>query len=63
MRSDPQKIRLLSIFEDQVKLLVNEGRSNLSRYLDSLELGKIRLSLEISALRIEYSLKSVSYHI
>ena len=60
VRSDPQKMRLLSIFEDQIKLLVDEGRSDLSRYLDSLEFGKIRPSPEISALRIEYGLESVS---
>ena len=51
---------LLSIFKDQIKLLVDKGQSNLSYYLDSLKFSKIRPSPEISALQIEYSLKSIS---
>ena len=61
VRSDPQKMRLLSIFEDQIKLLVDEGQSDLSRYLDSLECGKITSPLEISVLRMRCGLESVSY--
>ena len=61
VQSDPQKMILLSIFEEQIMLLVNEGQPDLSRYLDSLESGKITSSSEVSALRMKFGLESVSY--
>ncbi|KAF4625713.1 hypothetical protein G7Y89_g12451 [Cudoniella acicularis] len=55
--ADPQKIELLSILNEQVELLVKEGRPDLSRFFDSLESHSITASEEVSSLRAEYGLK------
>ena len=59
-RGDAQMMKLLSIFEDQISLLVNEGRPSLSRFLDSLKSGDIALSSEVSALRVKFGVEAVS---
>jgi len=59
-QADPQKMELLSILDEQVKLLVEDGRPNLSRFLDSLESHFIVPSEEISNLRAEYGFEKVS---
>jgi hypothetical protein len=59
-QEDPQKMELLSILDEQVGLLVNEGRPDLSRFLDSLDLHSIIPSEEVSGLRMEYGLETVS---
>lgn len=56
----PQKIELLSILGEQVDLLIQTGRPDLSRFFDSLESHSITVSEEISSLRAEYSLERVS---
>jgi hypothetical protein len=60
-RADPQKMELLSILDEQVELLVKEGRPDLSRFFDSLESHSITLSEEISSLWAEYGLERVSW--
>ncbi|TVY80732.1 hypothetical protein LSUE1_G005970 [Lachnellula suecica] len=56
-QEDSQKMKLLSILDEQVKLLAEEGRPDLSRFLDSLALHSIILSEEVSSLRAEYGLE------
>ncbi|KAE8441970.1 hypothetical protein EG329_004137 [Mollisiaceae sp. DMI_Dod_QoI] len=51
---NPQKMELLSILDEQVKLLAKEGRPDLSRFLDSLESHSIAPLEEISGFRAEY---------
>ncbi|KAH7305380.1 hypothetical protein BKA65DRAFT_486024 [Rhexocercosporidium sp. MPI-PUGE-AT-0058] len=53
-QADPQKIKFLSILDEQVRLLAEEGRPDLSRFLNSLESLSIAPSREISSLRAEY---------
>ncbi|KAJ9130031.1 hypothetical protein NKR23_g12371 [Pleurostoma richardsiae] len=55
---DPRKMKILSIFEDQVRFLVDEGQPSLSHFLSSLESDKIIPSSEISELQIEYGLET-----
>jgi hypothetical protein len=59
-QADPQKMELLSILDEQVKLLAEEGRPDLSRFLDSLESHSIAPLKEISTLRAEYGFEKVS---
>ncbi len=37
LKDDPMKMTLLSLFEDQIVLIVNDGRPNLATFLKSLE--------------------------
>jgi hypothetical protein len=62
-RADPQKIELLSILDEQVELLAQEGQPDLSRLFDSLESHSIILSEEVSSLRTEYGLERVSRYL
>jgi hypothetical protein len=59
-QQDPQKMELLSILDEQVGLLVNEGRPDLSRFFHSLDSHSIIPSEEVSGLRMEYGLETVS---
>ncbi len=59
-QADLQKMELLSILDEQVELLAKEGRPDLSRFFNSLELHSIILSGEVLSLRAEYGLKRVS---
>ena len=54
-------MELLSILDEQVKLLAEEGRPDLSRFLDSLESHSVTPSEEISSLRAEYGFEKVSW--
>ncbi|KAL5318079.1 hypothetical protein ACEPPN_015183 [Leptodophora sp. 'Broadleaf-Isolate-01'] len=53
-QADPRKMEFLSILDEQVRLLAEEGRPDLSRFLNSLESRSIAPSREISRLRAEY---------
>ncbi|CZT06990.1 uncharacterized protein RAG0_12566 [Rhynchosporium agropyri] len=57
-QADLQKRELLSVLDEQVSLLAEEGRPNLFRFLESLEVRSIASSKEISTLRAEYGLES-----
>jgi len=59
-QADPQKMEFLSIVDKQVKLLAEEGRPDLSRFLNSLKSRSIAPLREISRLRAEYSFETVS---
>jgi len=59
-QADPQKMEFLSILDEQVRLLAEEGRPDLSCFLDSLESRSIVPPKEISNLRAEYGLEKVS---
>ena len=61
-QADPQKMELLSILDEQVELLAKEGRPDLSRFFNSLELHSIIPSGEVSSLRAEYGLERVSWY-
>jgi hypothetical protein len=61
--ADAQKMELLSILDEQVELLVKEGRPDLSRFLDSLESRSIIPSTEILTLRAEYALERASRYL
>jgi hypothetical protein len=61
--ADAQKIELLSILDEQVELLVKEGRLDLSWFLDLLESRSIIPSTEILTLRAEYGLKRASRYL
>ncbi|KAH8760754.1 hypothetical protein BGZ57DRAFT_770046 [Hyaloscypha finlandica] len=56
-RADPQKMELLSILDEQVELLAQEGQPDPSRLFDSLESHSIIPSEEVSSLRTEYGLE------
>jgi hypothetical protein len=56
-------MKLLSILNEQVKMLVKEGRPDLSRFFDSLESHSIVTSKEVSSLRAEYGLERVSRYL
>lgn len=60
-RADPQKMELLSILDEQVRLLAEKGRPDLSRFLDSLETRSFAPSEEISSLRAEYGFEKVGH--
>ena len=62
-RADPQMMEVLSILDEQVRLLAEEGRPDLSRFLNSLESRSIVLSTEISSLRAEYGFEKVSRYL
>ena len=62
-QADPQKIKLLSILDQQVEMLVKEGRPDLSHFFDSLESHSIVASEEVSSLRAEYGLERVSRYL
>jgi len=53
-------MKLLFILDKQVKLLAKEGRPDLSRFFNSLELHSITLLEEILSLRAKYSRERVS---
>jgi len=56
-QADPQKMEFLSILDEQLRLLAEEGRPDLSCFLDSLESRSIVPPKEISNLRAEYGLE------
>jgi hypothetical protein len=62
-RADPQKMELLSILDEQVELLAQEGQPDPSRLFDSLESHSIIPSEEVSSLRTEYGLERVSRYL
>lgn len=51
---------LLLILDEQVELLAKEGRPDLSRFFDLLEVHSITPSEEVLSLRAEYGLERVS---
>lgn len=59
-QDDPQKIKLLSIFKDQIQLIAKEEQPSLSHFLDLLEAREIVPPAEVSKLRISHGLKTVS---
>ncbi len=61
LQADPQKESFLPILDEQVHILVHEGRTNLSRFLTSLESLSILSCEEISELRIKFNLEMVGY--
>jgi hypothetical protein len=62
-QADPQKIELLFILDEQVKLLAQEGQPDPSRLFDSLKTDSIIPSEEVSSLRTEYGLERVSRYL
>jgi hypothetical protein len=60
LQKDPQRMKLISIFADQIELLVNEGRPSSSRFMDSLKSNNITLPSEV-LLRTKFCLESVSH--
>jgi hypothetical protein len=56
-------MKLLSILDDQVELLAEEGRPNLSRLFDSLKLHSIISLEEVSSLQAKYGLETVSQYL
>ena len=60
-QADPQKMELLSILDEQVELLAEEGRPDLSRFFNSLEAHSITSAEGVSRLRAEYGLETVSW--
>ncbi|KAG9240040.1 hypothetical protein BJ878DRAFT_431158 [Calycina marina] len=56
-QADSRKMDLLSILDEQVELLANEGQPDLSRFFDSLEVHSIIPPEEVSSLRAEYGLE------
>ena len=60
-RSDPRVESFLLILEEQVKILVQEGRTNLHIFLTSLESQSIVPSEEVLELQAKFDLESVSH--
>jgi len=56
-------MELLSIFNEEVELLVKEGRPDLSYFFDSLESHSITLLEEVLSLQAEYGCKRVSWYL
>ncbi len=59
-QADSQKMKLLSILDEQVELLVKTGQPDLSRFFESLESHAITTSKEVSSLRAKYGQERVS---
>jgi hypothetical protein len=59
-QADPRQVQLLSIIGEQVKLLVDEGRPNLSSFFASLESNLVVTSEEASRLYADFGLETVS---
>lgn len=53
-------MKLLSVFEEQIMFLVDEGRPSLPKFLYSLESNQLLLPSEIQGLRTHYGLEDVS---
>jgi hypothetical protein len=60
LKGDAQKMKLLAILGDQVELVANNGRPDLSRFLDLLKSHSIISAGEASRLRADYGLEKVS---
>lgn len=62
LRADPHTGDLLPVLDEQINILVHEGRTNLSLFLTSLESQSLIPSDEASELRVKFGLDSISYN-
>jgi hypothetical protein len=59
-QADPRQVQLLSILGEQVQLLVDEGRPNLSSFFASLESNLVVTPKEASRLYADFGFETVS---